>query len=148
MNEIRIKGSMIKVYRCNTHTTNHFNIGRQVKLMQIPRLYRETYTIGGQTRAAKCSGFCSLVRFDGRWHLDSPYFCYSGNHKLRRLNARLSRKIDAIAICGIIYNGIHKTKNHLRLSLHQWSRRLSPIEAYRQWRMRKELKKTWGDLLA
>lgn len=103
--EIRINGSMQIIYRHRCHKT------KKGLLMLLPRIYASMW--GGQ-----CIGICgfkSLLRINGRWTLDSTYFCYHGIHRYKAVPKRLSRKLDCIAVYGYVYDITHKATNKLKI---------------------------------
>jgi hypothetical protein len=82
-------------------------------LMQIPRAYRTT--------DGYLSSFASLVRRPDGWYLDTPYYCYAGDHQYRRLPASLQRKITIISLFGDVvagYRAAIKTMRTWKMRTH------------------------------
>ena len=132
------KMKKIKIYKsraCKIDCPKEIKSKKRCYLLQIPRISINNYN------------FKSLIRANGRWHLDSFYYCYSGNHRYRRLSKIVSLKIDAIVINGYVQDAVGDFVSFIRRSITQFFSKLNPIRLINNYKSKRELKKVWGDLL-
>lgn len=118
MKDLRVKGSMKKIYTVRCYKTSD----NGPILMQIPRCYKMIMFFGDKKCLSLTSEFKSLLRINGRWTLDRPYYCYAYDHKYRPLPRLLSCKLDIIAVLGFIRDKyrITKDKTHFGILKLWW----------------------------
>lgn len=117
MKELRIKNSMKKIYQTKCYPAD------EGLLMQISRDYAETYNAGDKSQTCRVNSFKSLIRINGKWTLDMPYYCYAGTHRYRPVPRRLSYKLDAIATLGAIKSWRYRTTETIKFWIYKtWQR--------------------------
>ena len=104
---------------CSTRITAHKTV-INCATGQTGWLMQWHYTQRGVNKWGEYSSshFRSIIKRDGesRLYLDSPYYCYAGKHRYRKLPRRLAVRVAACVVRGYVHDKIYRMKERSRFA--------------------------------